>query len=112
MDEMQIWIDLGGVLEAHRHRAFLREKAKKSSDRVEGSRNDLSRWGMFEDCGDSYQSAHDEANGYHNAVVNLKVSAEKNFKKAKLTFLETYPGRAEIILATYLPGFQAEEDHD
>lgn len=112
MDEMQIWIDLGGVLEAHKNRAYRREQAKKSRDEAQQAKKQASRWGMFEDCGDSYQSASDEAEGCHQATWNAKVDAEKNFKKLKLTFLETYPGRAELILATYLPGFQADADHD
>lgn len=112
MDDSQIWIDLGAILEAHRNRAFLRERAKKTKEDRNTASADLARWGIFEDCGSSYESTKAKADGSHNAVVDLKVGFEKNFKKLKLTFLETYPGRAEIILSTYLPGFQRDDAHE
>lgn len=97
MDEA-FYIQLGGVIEAHQNRAFLRDKAKATVKEVDTARKDLAHFGGFEDCGSSYEGYHSEAQGAHKQSVLMKTAAEKNFKAKKLAFVEAFgaPARAAL----------------
>ncbi len=96
------YIQLGGVLEAHANRAFLREKTKSTVKAVETARRDLIHFGGFEDCGSAYEGYHAEAKGAHTQAVAMKVSAEKNYKAKKMAFIEAFGDPARAALAERL----------
>lgn len=95
----QMYVDLGEVLCAKRmflhNRAKVREQIKSSLSSLDQAKKSYSMFGMYDDCGPSYESDLIEARAqYNNAMCNREtfvVSSEKFFKKLKHQFLEKYP---------------------
>lgn len=82
---------IGRVLEAHDNRFWARKQLKKEADELGISERDLRAFGMYEDCGPSYESMAEESRGSFQRALKSKVQSEKRFKKLKATFVETYP---------------------
>lgn len=93
--------ELVGVAKAHGVRATARLRAKQAKAAIEPAEKELAHYGGFADCGDFYQSLVDEAKGVFNAAVSSEISAEKAYKKARLTAIERHP-RLEALIETYV----------
>jgi hypothetical protein len=89
---MEVYIEMGRVLEAHNNRFYLREKNRKQAPKVASAQREYHAMGMFEDCGSFYETCYTEAKAEASAALEAKIKGEKHFKKLKLTFAETYPG--------------------
>nr|WP_250808465.1 hypothetical protein [Neorhizobium tomejilense] len=92
---------LVSVAKAHGTRAVARNAAVTAKAEVEEAANDLRRFGMFSDCGPSYESAKDAADGVLRHAVSKKIRAERAYKKVRLTAIETYPG-IEALIEKYI----------
>lgn len=97
-------IAIGKILEARETKFYISKKHKTSfknaEARLASAKKDLSTFGMFEDCGTSYEAAYVEAVGFAdgaNASVNLVVSFEKHYKKLKHEFSEKFPEYLELL---------------
>jgi hypothetical protein len=90
-------VALISVAKAYGVRSVARSRAKEAKTAKERARKELSHYGGFADCGDSYQSSYDEASGVFDAAVSAEISSEKAYKKARLTAIERHPRLAELI---------------
>jgi hypothetical protein len=88
---------LVAVAKAHAVRAHCRDAAKTAKVAQEEATKDCMRFGRYADCGPSYDAALDTAKGVFSTAVSAKISAERAYKKVKLTAVETHPGLAPII---------------
>lgn len=109
MTNTQMFIDFGRIVEAYHVRKKMRENVKSYKESLERERKDLRTFGMYEDCGDSYQSSFDQAQGEFSASKAYKINAEKRFKFLKLTFLETYGQDGQDLLRQHLPELVIED---
>ena len=94
---------LGRVVTAHDNRRHYREKAKLAQGEFEGAKRDLNAYGMFDDCGPSYEASYSEAKGNLSAARQHKISVERYYKKLKHEFLEAFPEHA-TALESLIPG--------
>jgi hypothetical protein len=88
---------------AHDNRTHYRRQFKAAHGLLEVAKRDHQAFGMYEDCGDSYQSRLDEATGSREAHDALRVSTEKFYKKLKAEFIEAFPECREALEAL-IPG--------
>ncbi len=100
----QALIDIGKVLEARSSKLFMSKKYKENYKNAEqelaGAKKDLSIFGMYEDCGPSYEAAYEEAKGRMDASrtnLALMISFEKHYKKLKHEFNEKHPEYVELL---------------
>ncbi|MDW9481789.1 hypothetical protein GOB57_24375 [Sinorhizobium meliloti] len=70
------------------------KNAKVALAKAEGEERHFRR---FEDCGDGYRSALDEAKGIFSAAVSFEIASEKAFKKARLAAIEQHPRLERMI---------------
>lgn len=92
---------LVSVAKAHGVRAAARLKAKQAKAAIAPAEEELRHFGMYEDCGDFYQTMVDEAKGVFSAAVASEIGAEKAYKKARLTAIERHPS-LEGLIETYV----------
>jgi hypothetical protein len=88
---------LVNVAKAYGVRADARARAKEAKVGVEKAEREDRHYGRFEDCGDSYRSALDEARGVMSAAVSSEIKSEKAFKRARLTAIEQHPRLEPLI---------------
>ena len=88
---------LVNVAKAYGVRADARMRAKDAKVDVEKAEREYRHYGGFADCGDSYQSALDEAKGVMSAAVSSEIKSEKAFKRARLTAIEQHPRLQQLI---------------
>ncbi len=103
---LEIGIAMGEVLCAfrtHRHlRRKFRGRIKKSRQDLAQAEHDLNSFGMFEDCGPSYEYACARAQGELWATAEqlaMVVSTEKYFRKLRHAFREKYPEHMPLLEA-------------
>lgn len=99
--EIAFW--LGRIYTAHDHRAHYRAKAKKLTAELKSAKRDLNTFGMYDDCGPSYEASYSEAKGAHSSALALKISSERYYKKLKHEFLEAHPEHCATLEALF-PG--------
>ena len=92
-----MYILLGRILEARASRAYIRTKLKEQKLEVEKAEKDCAEYGHFHSCGDFYHTALAEAKERFSSLLGLKISFEKNYKKLRLTFEETYPANIDLL---------------
>ncbi len=66
----------------------------------EEAKKDLNRFGMFEDCGPSYEASYETARGKLDASrsnLSLLISFEKHYKKLKHEFSEKHPEYLDVL---------------
>lgn len=85
------------VAKAYGVRADARARAKDAKAEVQKAERMERHYGRFEDCGDSYRSALDEAKGVMSAAVSSEIKSEKAFKRARLTAIEQHPRLEQMI---------------
>jgi hypothetical protein len=72
---------LGGIAIAHSERKRARDNLKEAEKSKEAAIRENRTMGIYEDCGDFYQSLVDRAEGAERRALAEKVSKEKHFKK-------------------------------
>jgi mevalonate kinase len=107
---MNVYIEIGRVLEAHNNRFYVRQKNRQNPSNVDVALRDYHNFGMYEDCGDFYKEEYERAKENARTFLSMKVSAEKHYKKMYLTFKETYPDF--ITELDYLVSKQAKQHSD
>jgi len=100
---------LGGLQVAHANRAHYREMAKSATAKLEAAKRDFNAFGMFDDCGPSYEASYSQAKGSYEMAVALKISSEKHYKKLKHEFLDAFPSSVDALEAL-IPGATANVD--
>ncbi len=102
--QMLAFIDIGKVLEARSSKLFVSKKFKETFKNAEAeyeeAKKDLSRFGMFEDCGPSYEARYEEARGRLDATMSsrsLLISFEKYYKKLNHEFAEKHPEYLDVL---------------
>ena len=85
------------MLEAHSARHHARSKIAALQSGLKTAERDRSNFGHYDDCGAFYQEEYAAAKAKHDAGIERKVSAEKHFKKMKLTFIENHPDFADEL---------------
>mgnify|MGYP007127345302 CR=1 FL=1 len=100
---------LGSLQVAHENRAHYRERAKSATAELEAAKRDFNAFGMFDDCGPSYEASYSQAKGSYEMAVALKISSEKHYKKLKHEFLDAFP-KAKDSLEALIPGANANTD--
>lgn len=60
---------------------WLNEQIKEAKARLEEAKSDKRSFGMFEDCGSSYDDAFIRAEQHLSTLVSVKISTEKYSKK-------------------------------
>lgn len=100
----QALIDIGKILEARSSKLFLSKKYKELykniQNEVESAKKDLSIFGMYEDCGSSYEAWYENAKGKMEASresLSLLISFEKHLKKLKHEFKEKHPEYIDLL---------------
>lgn len=79
---------LGRLEVAHSNRAFMRKRAKATSTSLLAAKKNVSTFGMFEDCGPSYEADYAQAQGEHQQATANEIACEKFYKKCKHELLE------------------------
>lgn len=104
----EVYILIGEILQARNSKLFISNqhkiKFKNAEKELDLARKDLSAFGMYDDCGSSYESDYELAKGKFEESKNnlsLVISFEKNYKKLKHEFMEKYP-EYEFLLNEYL----------
>lgn len=102
--QIQAMIDIGRVLEARNSKLFVSKKFKETFKNAEAeyeeAKKDLNRFGMFEDCGPSYEASYEAARGKLDASrsnLSLLISFEKHYKKLKHEFSEKHPEYLDVL---------------
>lgn len=100
----QALIDIGKILEARNNKLFVSKKYKENFRDVEknfeSAKKDLSIFGMYEDCGSSYEMSYENAKGALEASktnLSLIISFEKHFKKLRHEFNEKHPEYVDLL---------------
>ena len=97
-------IEIGKVLQARESKLFMSKKYKENFANAEQklayAKKNLSIFGMYDDCGSSYEGDYEIAQGESNAAkqnLSLLISFEKNYKKLKHEFNESYPEYLDLL---------------
>lgn len=100
----QALIDIGKVLEARSSKLFLakkyKENYKNAEENFKSAERNVAIFGMYEDCGSSYEMSYENARGSleaSRASLSLVISFEKHFKKLKHEFIEKHPGYVVLL---------------
>ena len=74
---------------------WLEKKLKGEKNELENDNKNYDTWGMFDDCGPSYENAIVEREARMEALVEVKVSLEKYMRKLRHMADEVYLDRKE-----------------
>jgi hypothetical protein len=91
---LQALVDMA---KAHGIRSECRQAARAAKIKYDAASKEYGHMGGFQDCGDFYKSEKDEAKGAFDAAVSREIGAERAYKKARLTAIETNPGIEPLI---------------
>lgn len=95
--KVQEGIMLGQFINAYENRLHADENYDKQSAYLKECEKDVKNFGMFEDCGPSYDYSLTHAQASHSEALKRKQSQEKHFKKIKHELLEMYPQYASSL---------------
>jgi hypothetical protein len=109
-DDTQIYVDIGKILAAREAVLYIKKKYKENYAGAEGqlqqARNDLNHFGLYDDCGPSYEADYDKAKKHvaeSEKMLPVVISFEKHYKKLKHEFKEKYPApEQQQLLHDYL----------
>lgn len=94
----QIYIDIGKILAAREAVLYIKKKYKENyagaDSQLQQARNDLNHFGLYDDCGPSYEADYDKAKKHvaeSEKMLPIVISFEKHYKKLKHEFNENYP---------------------
>lgn len=101
----QMFMDIGKLVALQQRKMDLRyhfrELQKDTGHNLEGARKDAIHFGMYEDCGEFYESAYQEAKGLEQGVKMFRqqiVRLEKYQKMLTHRFKENYPATCVKLL--------------
>ena len=93
----EAFIGMGRVLEAHDERQRARKSAIDSASSQQGAESLCSLFGMYDDCGPSYEADLEAARGIHTKALQEVIAAESRFKAMRQGFSKAYPSMIEEI---------------
>jgi len=62
---------------------WLRKEIRKAKKELESAKKDRAEFGMYEDCGDSYEGNVIEAQSALDTLIRIKIKTERYAKKLK-----------------------------
>lgn len=105
--EQKMFMEIGEITMAHQRmsefRSRLRQLTKSARLSEAEALKDVSSFGMFEDCGNSYEMSYERTKGFCSGVESLRAEVIRMEKYVKLlchSFASKYPEHQELMKTT------------
>lgn len=102
--DMNGLILIGKILNARENKlrmsSFYKENYANAEARLKGARSSYNHFGMYEDCGSSYEDDYTEAKVIHKEsqkMLPMVINSEKYYKKLKHQLQQQYPDLMPVL---------------
>ena len=104
-NEQQMYVEIGRILMAHQSvmdlRFHLKGYLRESGHDLEAARRDVREYGMYGDCGPSYEDDYAEAKGIEKGLKVARNQVDRKEKYVKLLkheFKAKYPESYDLMI--------------